>query len=229
MNFIDFSKNTKKCWQCKKALPISLFAIDKKNKTGMSCKCAECLVKTKEHKRIRIGKYRQDKADHFNAKRRENYSRLSNQEKKLLNNMSKIYQLENKVKIKKQRRSYRQNNKESINDRNKKYNSSKRAVDPMFKLRCSARERLVKYFGKHKSSSTKELLGCSFEDLKIHLELQFQPEMKWDNYGFGQDKWNVDHVIPLAKASNEEELKALCHYSNLQPLWQIDNILKGAS
>jgi hypothetical protein len=70
-------------------------------------------------------------------------------------------------------------------------------------------------------------LGCSVEELKILLELKFAPGMTWDNWGIGKDKWNIDHIRPLASASDQQELEKLCHYTNLQPLWFIDNIVKG--
>ncbi len=47
--------------------------------------------------------------------------------------------------------------------------------------------------------------------------------MSFDNYG----KWHIDHIIPLSSAGNDlVKLKELCHYTNLQPLWAIDNIMK---
>ena len=48
--------------------------------------------------------------------------------------------------------------------------------------------------------------------------------MSWENHG----EWHIDHKKPLASAKTEEELKKLCHYTNLQPLWALDNIRKGA-
>jgi hypothetical protein len=48
--------------------------------------------------------------------------------------------------------------------------------------------------------------------------------MSWDNYG----EWHIDHIIPLASADTEEEVLKLYHYTNLQPLWAIDNIRKGS-
>ena len=47
--------------------------------------------------------------------------------------------------------------------------------------------------------------------------------MTWNNYG----KWHIDHIIPLDIAKSEKELLPLLHYTNLQPLWVLDNIKKG--
>jgi hypothetical protein len=39
--------------------------------------------------------------------------------------------------------------------------------------------------------------------------------MNWENYG---KIWDIDHIIPLASAINEQEVLKLNHYTNLQPL-----------
>jgi hypothetical protein len=78
-----------------------------------------------------------------------------------------------------------------------------------------------------KSGSAVRDLGCSIEQLKQHLESKFQTNMSWNNYG--PTGWHIDHIIPLSKfnLSIREELLKACHYTNLQPLWAIDNICKG--
>lgn len=72
---------------------------------------------------------------------------------------------------------------------------------------------------------TLELLGCSISELKGHLQKQFTDDMSWDNYG----RWHIDHIKPYSSfdLSNPEEQKKCFHYTNLQPLWAIDNLEKG--
>jgi hypothetical protein len=76
-----------------------------------------------------------------------------------------------------------------------------------------------------KTESVSECLGCSFSELKKWLESQFVHGMSWNNYG----QWHIDHVKPLAlfDLSNPVQFRDACHYTNLQPLWAIDNLKKG--
>ncbi len=48
--------------------------------------------------------------------------------------------------------------------------------------------------------------------------------MTWDNHG---TYWHLDHKIPASWASSEEELYKLNHYTNFQPLYWLDNLIKG--
>ncbi len=65
-------------------------------------------------------------------------------------------------------------------------------------------------------------MGCSFEELKQHLESKFEPWMNWDNRGLYNGElnygWDIDHVIPLSSVSEESDIIKLNHYTNLQPL-----------
>jgi hypothetical protein len=80
----------------------------------------------------------------------------------------------------------------------------------------------IKRNGYSKKTKTYEILGCSYEDFKTHIELQFQTWMNWNNYGLCNNEfnygWDIDHIVPLASAKTEEELLKLNHYTNLQPL-----------
>ena len=74
-----------------------------------------------------------------------------------------------------------------------------------------------------------DVLGCTFEELCEHLEKRFNPRMKWENYGRGG--WELDHIIPRAAfdCRDPEQAKDCFQFTNLQPLWKSENILKGSS
>lgn len=70
-------------------------------------------------------------------------------------------------------------------------------------------------------------MGCTYLEVKNHLESKFEPWMSWENYGKYNGElnygWDIDHIIPLSSAKTEEELLKLFHYSNLQPLCSYTN------
>jgi len=76
-----------------------------------------------------------------------------------------------------------------------------------------------------KTNKTFNIIGCTPEFLKEYIENQFTEGMTWENHG--QFGWHIDHIIPLSSVKTEEELYPLFHYTNLQPLWWLDNIKKG--
>ena len=80
----------------------------------------------------------------------------------------------------------------------------------------------------HKSARTEELIGTTFENLKVYLEGKFKEGMTWENYGFYG--WHCDHILPLASfdLTSPEEQKKAFHYTNLQPLWAKENLTKHA-
>jgi len=77
----------------------------------------------------------------------------------------------------------------------------------------------IKYF------KTINLIGCTVEQLKQHLESQFKIGMSWNNYG----KWHIDHIRSCSSfnLTKESEQKKCFNYTNLQPLWAEENIKKS--
>ena len=129
------------------------------------------------------------------------------------------YKARRKIAVKK----YYDNNKKKIFAKEK----IRAATDPDFKVLHNLRARIrgaIK--GNCKGGSTPELLGCSIQEVRKHLESQFTEGMSWDNYG----KWHVDHIIPCAAfdLKSPEKQKECFNYTNLQPLWAYDNLCKGA-
>ena len=79
----------------------------------------------------------------------------------------------------------------------------------------------------YKRGSTVRDLGCTIPELLIHIESQFKKGMTWSNWGmFG---WHIDHIKPLYSfnLSNKEKFLEAVHYTNLQPLWAKENLVKN--
>jgi len=98
--------------------------------------------------------------------------------------------------------------------------------DPVYYLAYNLRRRISIAFkrqGYSKKTKTKEILGVEYDIARKHIESKFKDGMSWDNYG----KWHIDHIIPLSLATSQRELIELCYFTNLQPLWALDNISKS--
>ena len=80
---------------------------------------------------------------------------------------------------------------------------------------------------KVKNGKSLELIGCSVQQLKEHLQNQFKDGMTWQNHS--EKGWHIDHIIPCSAfdLSKEEEQKKCFHYMNLQPLWAWENLQKS--
>lgn len=176
--------------------------------------CAKCL------KKLNKSSFESSRSRHCIPCKKETSSKYYRKNRKIQLKKAKEYYKKHSEKI----QEYRKNNR----DKMREYVRNRFKTDPLFKLSIKLRNRLNdfiknngKKFGKRK---TQKYLGCSIEELKIYLEKQFQPGMNWESHG----KWHIDHIIPLSSAKTEEDLYKLCHYSNLQPLWAVDNLKKGA-
>lgn len=128
-----------------------------------------------------------------------------------------------------QAKKYRQTEKGKEHVRT--YNNEKFKQDIDFKIAKLLRNRILRVLkGNIKSGHTLNLLGCSIDELKAHLEMQFEPGMTWENQG-GKDGWQIDHIIPCAKFNlSIPECQRICfNYRNLQPMWAKENNIKKDS
>jgi hypothetical protein len=127
---------------------------------------------------------------------------------------------------KKKRESY-QVRKNKINETRRKNLQRRRDEEPRYRV-MALHVRLydaVKHQRGVKSAKTLELLSCTVDQLQTFLEAEFTDGMTWENYG----EWHIDHIRPCASFNLEdpEEQKKCFHWTNLQPLWARDNIMKG--
>jgi hypothetical protein len=126
--------------------------------------------------------------------------------------------------------------KHSSNERHSKYRTktniyvrNKRRTDVLFRLTSNLRGRINRFVRRRDGrSSTRELIGCSPQKLKVYLEALFLPGMSWDNYGSGDTCWHIDHIIPCCSFNlmDPDDQKRCFNYTNLQPLWARDNMKK---
>ena len=111
----------------------------------------------------------------------------------------------------------------------KTYQKLRRKKDPLFKLASNTRNLIknrLKYNFTNQRMRTNDILGCSFEQFKSHLESKFDDKMNWDNHG---TYWEIDHIKPISMATTEQEIIELNHYTNLQPLEKTENRKKSSS
>lgn len=154
--------------------------------------------------------------------------KIKNKEKTLKNAQAnrdrvKQWRIENPEKLAMQRIKRRSSNNEYMK---KRYASKKAQGDWAYILKDRLKKRLSSCI-KNKKISSSLLLGCDEVQFLSHIESLFRDGMSWDNYG--RKGWHIDHILPLSKfdLSNEDELRKACHYTNLRPLWWIDNLRKG--
>lgn len=148
---------------------------------------------------------------------------------------SKAYYDKNREIILVKKREYNAKNRDLLREKsrkwrekhNKEYIARRKKEEPLFKFTRQVRNKLWVIFknrGYAKAKTSLSLIGCSVQELRLHLEKQFQEGMSWETHGkYG---WHIDHKIPLASAKSKEELEKLCHYTNLQPLWAHENLSK---
>ena len=111
------------------------------------------------------------------------------------------------------------------NGKRRAYESKRRAAEPGYRIEKVLRSRMHTLLrGQTDKRSTKELLGCSTEGLRAHIEQQWLPGMSWENYG--PKGWHIDHIKPVVSFDllDGEQQRRCFHYTNLRPLWAEENM-----
>lgn len=212
------------------------FNIDRAQKHGYKHHCKDCrnsylralrCSKPKKPRKLKVKKEKPIVIKKVRHKMSEEERRLRRRE------ISIRYRLRNIEKDRAKKSEWHKRNKElngeTITEKRKARLKERWKNDPLYR-----RKKMIKVYmkqslqerGLKKSKTTEKLLGCSFPFFMKYIERQFKKGMIWDNNS--KTGWHIDHKIPLASAKTIEELEALWHYSNLQPLWAKENLLKGA-
>jgi len=210
------------CSKCKIGKEVCEFSKNTQKKDGLHPSCKDCCKDFyNKNKQLILDRNKLWRITNPEVKKNSDLNyRLNNPDNR--KKSDKVYREKNLEKIKLRKKVWKKNNPEYQTQ----YEKKRKDIDLLFKLNKSVRGRIYKFLKTNnitKTNKTFDIVGCSPEFLKEHLEQQFTKGMSWDNQG----KWHIDHKIPLSSAKTEEEIYKLCHYSNLQPLWAEDNLKKG--
>lgn len=196
------------CIHCKETKDIVLFVKNKRLKKGVENTCRICA-------NLILKKWRKENPE-----------------------TAKKYELNNKEKIKKRNQAYREKNIESqrlkgtkrykdnlekIKSRKSELHKIKTETNPLYVKKRRIRAVIIngiKRKGYSKKSKTFEILGCEYDFFIQYIEAQFKKGMQWDNI-------HLDHIKPMSSAKNENEAILLNHYTNFQPLFKKDNLIKN--
>lgn len=215
----------KTCTRCNIEKPLDDFAKSKKGAMGRRSQCKTCGQE--------YHKSRKEKHSYLMARWRETKKDFASQ-------ISKNWYEANKEKVAAKRRQqretgepakyaaeYRERNKAKLLEQEKTYREA-RYEDPVFKFSMGVRALIGGAFrrrGWKKNTKTQQIVGCSFDQLYVHLV-----QTALANYGYyveGQEM-HIDHVTPMITAKTLDDVVRLNHYTNLQWLTPEDNLKKGS-
>ena len=189
----------KKCSKCGEEKPFTyeFFVTEKRNKSGLGSACRVCRYAQNQS-------YQEKNPDIIKKVKRDWYDRNKDDDRYY---SKRNYQTEELRKYFRERR-------------------IKLRQEPFFRMKDNISSLLrmsIINQGWSKDSKTQEYLGCDWETFKEHLESQFTEGMSWDNHG----EWHYDHIYPVSLAQTEEDMFIFNHYTNFQPLWAKDNLVKS--
>lgn len=204
---------SKQCCHCNAVKPISDF-YTVKHRDSVTGRCKTCISDYRKSKRV------------FKRPILPNGLKKCSRCKQIKNKLTDFCAGKTRVSrckkcMREVGRAYAKANRAKRNE----YVRNKYKRDPNFKLAILIRNRFYSAVrGKVKTSSVLNLLDCSIDELREHLESMFEPGMTWDNYSY--NGWHIDHIVPLSAFADPNDPKAWAK-SNLRPMWAMDNFKKS--
>jgi hypothetical protein len=220
---------TKSCTCCNQVLSLENFYKKKGCKYGVMAVCKPCWKNQVTIFKSINKDYISEKNKQRYLENKDNYSELNkNNYIKNCEQRKENQRLYNKIN-KEKRKQYNQH--PEVKQRNNEYMKKKSRSTPekhlATNIRCSISMRL-REINSVKDEKTLNIVGLnSWGEFKKYIENQFAEGMNWNNYGNKiETDWSIDHIIPISTATTLDEVKKLNHYTNLKPMWHIDNIKK---
>ena len=107
----------------------------------------------------------------------------------------------------------------------------KRQENPRYAIEHRLRSRvstaLKRQGAGKKAYKTTDLLGCEIDFFIKYIESLFTEGMNWEK--LKNKEIEIDHILPCCQFNllDENEQKKCFHYTNLQPIWKKDHIIKS--
>ena len=202
--------SSKQCLKCETAKPLVEFSRQVNTEDGLSRICRQCKA---EYDRI------------HNQKPKTKARRRKHRRTEVMISWHKNYRKEY-IKRPGVRKKMHQSSLKNMMKRLK--------TDLKFRLNFNIGHLIRYHLHKRGSSKNgqrwKDLVGYSLDKLMDRMEKLWQPGMTWKNYGRGQGKWQIDHIVPVNafnfSSANDIDFRRCWALSNLQPLWAEDNLKK---
>lgn len=219
----------KTCTTCNQALALDHF---RKHGNHLRSQCRACMS-------LRETAYRKRQTDIRKARRLALRDPITEERHRATANtlrLQKRRERESTPEAKEKRRIQAQRYRAKATITSRARHRKRLQTDIEYRLKVRLKSRLSSCFSARrarKTCKTITLLGCTVKQLRSHLESLWLPNMSWENYGaykVGQPMtWHIDHIKPVASYNllDPEQQKACFHWSNLQPLWAVDNIVKS--
>lgn len=223
----------KQCTCCKQLKEETEFNKCAKNKDGLQYKCRVCQKqlyynnhehyldydrqRTSTEERIKYKQQYDKKYYQENSEVRKEYGRMYSATVRRF----KKYTKEEIEERRQKKREYYELNKDKINNLKR----IDRASNPMRRLNENISGHIYYSIKSNKAYEHWEnLVNFTFDELKEHLEKQFDENMTWDNYG---TYWEIDHIIPVNTFNfityTDSDFQICWSLANLRPLESIAN------
>lgn len=151
-------------------------------------------------------------------------------------NGKRIYSSVCKECRRKNHKIHRDNNKEKIRQRDKRYQNERYKNDNSYNFVKVQRVRFYRVINSFTFGNINKINKDNLDIFGLYTTDQFhdyfdillEDDMNYENYG---NVWNWDHFLPIAlfDLSDEKQLRICFHYTNYIPVYSIKNIKKGSS
>lgn len=188
----------KQCSSCKQWKNLDDFGLNRCTKDGHNCRCKQCITKWYAENKEQVTEYRKE------------------------------YRAKNKDKLIKYAKNYYQNNKKYLNEYSKEYRKDNIEYLKEYDRRRNEENKLSRCMSrgiwhsiKHNKAGQhwEDLVPYTLQELKEHLESQFDENMSWDNYG---SYWEIDHIKPQntfnITSPDDPDFQICWSLANLRPL-----------